>query len=416
MKENIKKILKQELMKIKPNYEEVKTIDEKTKKIIDVIEKNIKKKKVKAQVFVGGSSAKDTLIKKKKYDIDLFVRFDSKYDEKKISDMLQKLIPKGSVKQKGSRDYFSIKKDNIDFEMIPVMKIKNPKQAKNITDLSYFHVNYVKKQINKHKGLSDEIRLAKAFTYYQECYGAESYINGFSGYAIELLIIYYKSFIRFLKAMTKIKDRLIIDMEQMYKNKNQLIQEMNKSKLSSPIILIDPTNKERNALAALSEDTFKEFQKKANQFLKNPSVRFFIIEDKKQALEKKYKDKLKKIQLKTKKQAGDIGGTKLKKFYNYFIRELEEYFIVDKSDFEYDEDKNIGTIYLVVKPKKEIIFNGPPVKMKKALKNFRKQHKKIKIKNNRAYAVEKINIDLAKFLKMFKKDKRKVILEMGVSL
>ncbi|MBD3252791.1 hypothetical protein GF386_03610, partial [Candidatus Pacearchaeota archaeon] len=54
-----------------------------------------------------------------------------------------------------------------------------------MTDLSYFHVNHILKKIKKNKNLSDEIRLAKKFAYSQNCYGAESYIHGFSGYALE---------------------------------------------------------------------------------------------------------------------------------------------------------------------------------------------------------------------------------------
>lgn len=60
---------------------------------------------------------------------------------------------------------------------------------------------------NKGQGF-DEIKIAKAFCHATGCYGAESYIKGFSGYALELLIYHYKSFQSFVKAMTKVNEKV----------------------------------------------------------------------------------------------------------------------------------------------------------------------------------------------------------------
>src|SRR5207248_3084550 len=97
------------------------------------------------------------------------------------------------------RDYFFLMADErLVFEIVPVKKVKNPKQAENSTDLSYFHVKYINNKL-KNRKLVKEILLAKAFLKAQEVYGAESWIHGFSGYSIECLIIYYKSLDKMLK-------------------------------------------------------------------------------------------------------------------------------------------------------------------------------------------------------------------------
>ncbi|MDP1728910.1 MAG: nucleotidyltransferase domain-containing protein, partial [archaeon] len=199
----IKEVICAESFLVKPSEEELKVLDKKTREIIKILSDNLKKAKINADVFVGGSFAKGTLIKKDKYDVDIFVRFDVKYGNNKISGLLKKVVPKTAKKIHGSRDYFSISEGNLTFEIIPVMKIKNPSEAENITDLSYFHVKYIKNKINKNKKLAGEIRLAKAFAYYQNCYGAESYINGFSGYGVELVVCAYGSFIRFISEVAK---------------------------------------------------------------------------------------------------------------------------------------------------------------------------------------------------------------------
>ncbi|MEK6885642.1 MAG: nucleotidyltransferase domain-containing protein [Nanoarchaeota archaeon] len=415
-KKNINQILKEQVSKIIPSQEELITLQAKTKEITRVLEENLKKKKIKADVFVGGSFAKDTLIKKNKYDVDIFVRFVDNLDDSKISTLMNKIIARDAVRLHGSRDYFVIHSALADFEIIPVLKIKNPGEAKNITDLSYFHVSYVKNKIKKNPKLANEIRLAKAFAHSQDCYGAESYINGFSGYGVELLMISYGSFIKFIEAVVKNdagKQKIILDPEKLFKNKEAIMQQMNESKLLSPIVLIDPTFKERNALAALSMATFEKFKTACSRFLKNPSVQFFITKNKEAEFSKKYDKNMITLEFSTEKQAGDIAGTKLKKFSGFFLREASRYFNIKASEFIYDEPKNAGRFLLVAEQKKEIIFPGPPIEMKDRVREFKKEHKNIKIIKGKAFAYEK-SVGFEVFLNNFENEKSGVITSMDV--
>ena len=88
----IQNILKEQLIKIKPNKEELKAIEEKAQDFCLKLEKEIKRKKIKADVFLGGSLAKKTILKKDKYDIDIFVRFDRKYRDDEISELLRTIV------------------------------------------------------------------------------------------------------------------------------------------------------------------------------------------------------------------------------------------------------------------------------------------------------------------------------------
>ena len=415
MDKQIKEVLKKQAEKINPPEAENKKIKTFLQEISKNILRKIKEKRIKADVFVGGSYAKDTLIQKDKYDVDIFVRFDKSFDERKVSETLQKLLPKTAKRIHGSRDYFLLKHENIEFEVIPVLRIKKPEEAKNITDLSYFHVNYVRKKIAKNPKLSNEIKLAKAFLHFQGCYGAESYINGFSGYSLELLVIHYKSFINFIKNIAKSDGKkIIIDSEKFYKNKETILREINEAKLSSPIILIDPTFKERNAVAALSEDTFNKFRQSCIDFLKKPSLKFFEKKDNVGLLVKKYKHNLIRLCISTERQAGDIAGTKLKKFFGFFCSKVERYFKIKEKYFEYHEEDNTGRVYLVLEPRKEIFFSGPPVIMEDRLREFKKEHKKVIIQAGKSYAKEKNTLNFEKFLNEFSNKEEKILREMGV--
>src|SRR3989344_3959597 len=281
MGESLQKVVNNQIRILRPDPEAIKSLHKLSKEFISKLGDELKKCRINADVFVGGSFAKGTLLKSDNYDVDIFVRFDWKYEN--LSEILEKLLNNVSKdleirieKVHGSRDYFMIYMDEIKgyFEIIPVIKIKKAREERNVTDLTYFHGPYKKKSIIV---LEDQVRLAKKFLKAQEVYGAETYVKGFSGYAVELLIIKYKSFIKMLRELVKVKTekRLVIDIEKHYKNANDVFIQLNEAKIHSPVILIDPTYKERNALAALSHEAFEKFCKSARLFLKKPSAKFF---------------------------------------------------------------------------------------------------------------------------------------------
>ncbi len=416
-KQTTSSVLKEVLERVDPPKKDLDIIEASLK---DFLKKFEKKTKSHAKVFVGGSFAKKTLIKKGIYDIDIFVRFNKKYKNKDISKLTKRFLKDVPRLQtmKGSRDYFRIKVGpSFYLEIVPVIEVKNPKEAGNITDLSYSHVNYVRRKI-KSKKILEDIRIAKAFCYATQCYGAESYINGFSGYGLELLIYNYGGFMKFIRAMTKIKNKEIIDLEKQYKNKNTILMDVNRSKLDSPIILIDPTYKQRNVLAALSNQTFQRFQKECKKFLKNPSIKSFEIQktdiEKIKKAAKKRKLEFILLEAKTKKQAGDIAATKLLKFYKHLHIELSKSFDVKNFGFEYNGKKG-AKYFFVAKKKKEILIHGPHIDQKKHMTAFKKKHKKTFMKKNRIYAKQKITMNLNQFINSWKKKNSKKIKEMSVS-
>ena len=420
MTKKINLILSEVLKKVKPPKKDLQIIETSLKEFLEKLGKKLKTLKINAEIFVGGSFAKNTIIKKDYYDVDIFVRFDKKY--KKISKLTEKILKEIKINNvlvvHGSRDYFRITiSPDFFIELIPVKKIKTPKQAENTTDLSYSHVKYIKQKL-KTKEILDEVRFAKAFCYANHCYGAESYINGFSGYGLELLIYYYGNFLKFIKTASKMKDKVIIDLQKHHKNKQAIMMDLNNSKLQSPIILIDPTYKERNVLAALSEETFEKFKKDCKRFLKNPNIKAFEIKKtdlkkiKQNAKKKKYEFIL--IETKTNKQTGDIAGSKLLKFYKHLNFEVEKFFQIKNKGFNYNQEKS-ARYFFVVKNKKEILINGPSVKDLQNVKKFKKKHKTTFIKSKRIYAKEKIRFNIEEFIKLWKKQNKQKIKEMYIT-
>jgi len=420
-RKKINSVLKEVLKKVEPAKEDIKLIENSLKDFLERFGKKLKSLKIDAEIFVGGSFAKNTVIKKDNYDVDIFVRFDKKYDNKEISNLLSKALKpfEKITKVHGSRDYFKLKISPTFFiELIPVKKIKTLKEAENITDLSYSHVRYINKKV-KSKKVLDEIRIAKGFCYANNCYGAESYIQGFSGYALELLIYYYGSFTKFISAVAKMSDeKIVIDIEKHFRNKQIALMDINSAKLNSPIILVDPTYKHRNVLAALSDETFEKFKLACKKFLKNPSIKSFEIEKinlekiKTDAKKKKYEFIL--IETKTNKQEGDIAGSKLLKFYRHLGSEIEDFFYIKKKGFNYN-GKKAARYFFVVKDKGEIVRAGPYLKDKKHVAKFKKKHKRTFQDKGRIHVKKKINFTLRDFIETWKTKNRKKVREMDIS-
>jgi len=385
---NLKLLLNEVLEGIQPDKSYEKEIFEKLSSIIKKI--NQGQKSIKA--ILGGSGAKGTWLRT--FDADIFVLFDyRRYKDKsgKLSDILEKILKKkfkNTIRLHGSRDYFQIRQNNFTFEIVPILKIQKAEQAKNITDVSPLHSNWVK----KHKKLVNEMKLTKQFCQAQNVYGAESYIRGFSGYVCEIMTVYYGSFPGLMKKAAKWGDKAVIDVEKYYRGKD-VFKIVNTSKLISPLIVIDPVQKDRNASAALSIEKFAAFKKAAKEFLKKPSKEFFAKKDMKSSFLKEKTANAELITINVKPLAGkiDVVGSKLLKIYEFLGGELRKHnFKSIKAGWEWDKENDAALYFLLDrKPLPKLVeIEGPPVKIKQHADNFKKIHKKTMIRNNKLFALE----------------------------
>jgi tRNA nucleotidyltransferase (CCA-adding enzyme) len=372
----MQEILKKALLEIKPEQKNVKEAEE----FLTKLNKEIKKNRIKATATPGGSYAKNTWLKGD-YDVDVFVKFDLKHKTNEISKLLGRILKKFKpIKLHGSRDYYWVQ-NSLRFEIIPVLNIAKANQAMNTTDFSPWHVAWVNRQGSKYK---DDIRLAKKFMKTKGCYGAESYIKGFSGHVVDILVIYYGGFLPLLRAAVKWKPKVIVDYYNKVGKNAEFI--LNKSKIQGPMIIIDPVQPERNAAAALSQEMFDLFVASAKKFLQNPSDKYFEYQE--LDLEKmKRKGKLLLIDVEVPEGKEDPVGAKLVKAFEFLAGKLEDFGVIRK-EWEWDKYKNAVFVYLLKKEKLPETYEqpGPPVIMQKEMLKFKKKHKRIFVKNKKAWA------------------------------
>jgi tRNA nucleotidyltransferase (CCA-adding enzyme) len=102
-------------------------------------------------------------------------------------------------------------------------------------------------------------------------YGAEIKTGGFSGYLCELLILHYRSFLNVVEAFAGHKQRLVIDLEGFYTDRNRELNLL----FEEPLVVVDPVDKVRNVASAVRENRLYTFVAASQAFLKKPILGFF---------------------------------------------------------------------------------------------------------------------------------------------
>lgn len=386
---------------IKPSTEEIAKLESVKTDVINAMEKIAKEKKFELEIVPGGSTAKNTFLKGN-FDIDLFVRFNKDtHGRDDISNLLEELIKKLSLKNHfkydrihGSRDYFQFTFNDLFFEVVPVLLITDPLLAENITDMSPLHVLWVKDKIKKH--LADEVRLLKQFCKATQTYGAESYINGFSGHVIEILTVFYGGFESVLKASLGWDEKEVIDVEKYYINSREALLQLNSSKTLSPLVVIDPIDSLRNASAALSDDKLSLFKLKAEEFLhsnESEKLNFFTIpkfNGKELLLRKKDTEFLAVLTVKPLEGKDDVVRTKIYKIFDHINKLTKKYdFEINDCDLFHEKSKSFMFFKL---PKVELdeiyVRRGPPKTQAADVERFKEKHPDAIVKTDGFYYCE----------------------------
>lgn len=280
-------LIEEVLNKIVPTAQDKNKIERITVEIKSKLNSEIKKLGLDADVILVGSVAKDTYINNT--DIDFFVRFSKGYEEsllKKYITQIGTSIFKNYELKYAQHPYVSGKIEGIDVELVPCYKIENPAQKISTVDRTPFHTEFILKNLKESQ--KNEVRLLKAFSKGIEIYGAEAKIEGFSGYLTELLILKYGTFMNLLKDSSCWGEYTVLEygLEIDEKYKRDLIL-----KFCSPLIYLDPVDKNRNVAAALSRNNYSLFKFASMSFLEKPSLRFFYRKDRAVNL-KDIKDKI----------------------------------------------------------------------------------------------------------------------------
>ncbi|MDH5753694.1 MAG: CCA tRNA nucleotidyltransferase [Candidatus Bathyarchaeota archaeon] len=291
MQEKIEKVCTPVLKRITPKTRERAKIEALAKKLEKKVVSASKELGVKAEVRVEGSVARDTWLSGDP-DIDVFMRVSTTISRKSLGGICLKIARKATegskqIERFAEHPYLEAIVDDVRVNIVPCYKVKRGEWI-SATDRTPFHTDYVKKRLNAQ--MRGEVRLLKKFMKGTDTYGAEIKIGGFSGYLCELLILHFKSFTSTLEAFAQHKQRIVIDIENYYKKRENELQLLFKE----PLIIVDPVDKGRNVASAVQPQKLYTFIAAARTFLKNPDINFFYPPETTALTVKELKQKLHK--------------------------------------------------------------------------------------------------------------------------
>tara|TARA_B100001123_G_scaffold419997_1_gene525858 strand:+ start:51 stop:1391 length:1341 start_codon:yes stop_codon:yes gene_type:complete len=327
-----------------------KKVDKIANQVFSLVNDESEKHKPIVSVHFGGSYAKETWTPEK-IDIDIFVKFKKSTKEKdfeKISkkigfDSLKKFKP---YVRYSEHPFVEADINGVGVNIVPCYDIKKG-EWKSAADRSTFHTEFMSEKLTGQ--MKDDIRFLKCFLKINGMYGAEIANQGFSGYVCEVLVYYLGSFDNVLKKITKLKN-------------NEIIGDSPR-KFESPIVIIDPIDRNRNLGAAISMDNVTSFILIARNFLKKNSISYFKEKSKNSIPVELAKNTL-IVSFKYKKRSDDIIYGQIKRAASSIESQMiKEGFNVLRNDAVAYDETNASLLFLLesLNISKNEIRTGPVV-------------------------------------------------------
>ncbi|AEH60679.1 CCA-adding enzyme [Methanosalsum zhilinae DSM 4017] len=286
--ERLQDIKEEVLSKIKPTGSEKAKLKKITDHLISKVNKAIEKQGISGlSVQLVGSASRNTWISGT-HDLDIFIIFPEETERIELERAglsIAREVAKEAERfeeRYAEHPYINMNIEEFDVDLVPCFGVTDASCIKSSVDRTPFHNEFVKKHIN---GLADEVRLLKQFMRGTGVYGSELKTQGFSGYLTELLIIHFGSFENVIFSAVDWKPGLKIKFD------SDPLSDSFKGR-KDPLIVIDPTDPDRNVAAAVSINKFCEFVDAAREFLTDPSERYFFPEDIVTLTDKDLKDRM----------------------------------------------------------------------------------------------------------------------------
>jgi tRNA nucleotidyltransferase (CCA-adding enzyme) len=252
------------ITRIAPYEDENKNISAVVKKVRSRILKTASAMNVDVEPVLVGSVAKGTHLKDP--DIDVFVMFSKDTNREDLESQGLKIgidVLGEYEKRYAEHPYVSGWVDGYLVEIVPCYKIEDPSQKMSAVDRTPFHTDYIIQHLNSQQ--KNDVRLFKQFLKGIGIYGAETEIEGFSGYLCELCILYYGSFKDFIEGVKDWKKGELLTFD-----------DKKHSEFNDSLIVIDPVDPKRNVASALSHENFSILIHACREYQNNPKMEFFF--------------------------------------------------------------------------------------------------------------------------------------------
>ncbi|SFS66571.1 CCA tRNA nucleotidyltransferase [Halostagnicola kamekurae] len=227
-----------------------------------------------ADVLQVGSTARDTWISGDR-DIDIFVRFPPNLDRETLEEygleVGHETLPSGH-EEFAEHPYVKGKFEGFDVDVVPCFRLESATDIRSAVDRTPFHTRYLNERLDDE--ITADVRVTKQFCKGIGVYGSDLRTRGFSGYLTELLVCEYGGFRPLLEAASDWNPPVRLDPERPDSSSVDG-SDTAPVQFDDPLVVIDPTDPERNVAAVASADNVARFQHYARDVLESPRESLF---------------------------------------------------------------------------------------------------------------------------------------------
>ncbi|WP_348612322.1 CCA tRNA nucleotidyltransferase [Halobaculum rarum] len=221
-----------------------------------------------ADVLTVGSTARGTWLAGDR-DIDLFVRFPTDLSREELERFGLRVghavLPDGE-EEYAEHPYVVGTVDGFDVDLVPCYGVDAATEIRSAVDRTPFHNEYLLDRLTD--DLAGDVRVLKAFLKGVGVYGSNLRTEGFSGYLTELLVLEHGGARETLAAVADWHPPVRFDPE-----------DHGTAEFDDPLVVIDPTDPERNVAAVLSGDNLARLQHHTRDLLADPRTDPFFPAD-----------------------------------------------------------------------------------------------------------------------------------------
>ncbi|MEF8807366.1 CCA tRNA nucleotidyltransferase [Natronomonas sp.] len=249
--------------RVVPDDNEREQLEAVVSELTDRAEAAIEEVPVEADTRLVGSTARGTWLAGDR-DVDLFVRFPPDLPREDLEayglEIGHAVLPEGH-EEYAEHPYVKGEYRGFDVDCVPCYDVAEATDIRSAVDRTPFHTEYLEGQIEP---LADDVRLAKAFLTAIGAYGSDLRTRGFSGFLTELLVLEYGGFRAFVEAAADWNPPVEFDPA-----------DHGAKSFDDPLVVIDPTDPERNVAAVCSARNVARLIHYARALLDEPRVELF---------------------------------------------------------------------------------------------------------------------------------------------
>jgi tRNA nucleotidyltransferase (CCA-adding enzyme) len=218
---------------------------------------------VEADVLQVGSTARGTWVAGDR-DIDLFVCFPPGLDRDELETFglaVGHAVLPDSREEYAEHPYVVGEVEGCEVDCVPCYAVPDATEIQSAVDRTPFHTRYLADRLD---GLADDVRVCKQFLKAIGAYGSDLRTRGFSGFLTELLVVEHGGFRPFVRAAADWQPPVRLDPES-----------HGTAAFDDPLVVIDPTDPERNVAAVCSPENVARLQHYARALLAEPHAELF---------------------------------------------------------------------------------------------------------------------------------------------